>query len=1017
MKTPASPRPAAARGSIIITVVFLIAIMALLTASMITYSMSERRGNERNRLQLRAQNVAENIALYAAEQLTTKIYRLGTAPVGYFPWSGNSTSRIHMPTGNVSSTSNVLLSEFNSSTSGMEVRAAIEAASSYALVTDSNNPNFGLQVATARIPIIAKGTASLPPLGTMTSYVEQDMELALTPLFQFGMFYNMDMELYPSANFTVAGPVHTNNSLFAHPDAGSTNSILFTDRVTAVDYVVAYQSQKALTRYSDGTNPTLTPASGNVSFTHTNGSTVTNLKISATNLWRDCRWQTTDFPPTATQLSNFKTWATTTYNGNLRAGVHGVTKLVLPGIGSYKETDDASTTEDDRNNGRQIIEAPDHKRWNGSSFAWTTDSATLQQIKISWRAGLYIMANPSTTMRTGKLPNGTIVYLVPRSYRCWLNKINLDGTHTVTEVVLPGQPSYGQNAGADGILNTADDTMYQNDLPNRFTNTTSQGPNQLLRIPTGGNSWDAPFALNGTDVAGKVVVASPASFTTTGYATSGGSGAVFPADGATLPYGADAYFFDLRRANGHGAASTTSGASSYGRAGLTFLPRPIAKIDFDMARFKMMVDRVISSATTSTGYKLELPPGDGTGWTNCIYNASATTASFGLGVLHSGSYNQFPDATNQTRRDPFNLYYAPASPPTLPADPRTLAVSASELGATWYDGVAVYIHSVDAEQRSQTSGVNDRVDSGVRLWNGRGLAPTLTTAAKTGCTIATNDALYIVGHFNADGTINSAVASTGNGGYSAKWPDSASEKLCAVFGDSLNILSQPTYTQSGSSPSFTYAQTAGWCDAYSALPIATNDATWETAAGGSDDGVNNATTIRPGVYPNLNTPGSNGTAIRIKLAAVDTEVSTATVVGIVPSHHNPTGLTDRPPQSGTTGGGVFVTVGGKTGNNVNSGGANNFVRLLCNWSSRGLYIRGSIVGLFESRVAMEPFTHSRCYRAPGRFWGLHYNFSQANHDVPLEPIVLNATRLGFRRLTAAQYAAKKTSIEAMTAIP
>jgi Tfp pilus assembly protein PilX len=1014
MKTPAQPNARQDRGSIIITVVFLTAVMALLTASMITYSMSERRGNERNRLQLRAQNVAENIALYAAEQLTTKIYRLGTAPVGHFPWSGNSTSRVHMPTGNLSSTSNVLLSEFNSSDSGMEVRAAIEAASSYALVTDTTNPNFGLQVATARIPIIAKGTAALPPLGTMTSYVEQDMELALTPLFQFGMFYNMDLELYPSQDFTVTGPVHTNNSLMAHPDAGSTRSILFTDRVTASDYVIAYQSQKALTRYADGTNPSLTPASGNVSFTHTNGSTVVNLK-NGSNQWRDCRWLTTTFPPTASQLSNFKTWATTTYNGNLRAGVHGVTKLVLPGIGSYKETDDASTTEDDRNNGRQIIESPNHKRYNGSSFAATTDSATLKQIKISWRAGLYIMVNPSSTMRTGLLPDGaTTVYLLPRSYRCWLNKINNDGSHTVTEVVLPGQPSYGQGVGADGTLNTADDIMYQNDLPNRFTNTTAHGHNQILRIPTAANSWDAASAT-------ATIVDTTLPIRTSGYALTGGTGSTFPADASAAPYAADAYFFDLRRANGNGASSTTSGASSFGRAGLTFAPRPIAKIDFDMGRLKLMVDRVISDATASTGYKLDLPTAAGTDWNRCIYNSAATPASFGLGVKDTVSpfgFTVFPDASNQTRRDPFRLYYVPASPPTLPADPRSLVVSNTDLSAAWYDGVAVYIHSLDVEQRSQTSGVADRVDSGVRLWNGRGTAPTLTASGKTGCTVATNDAVYIVGHYNADGTINATTTDTANpGGYSAKYPDSASEKLCSVFGDALMILSQPTYTQSGSAGSYTYGQTAGWCDAKSALPIAGNATDWETAGGGSDDGVYNATAIRPGIYPNLNAPGSYGTSANTKLAAVATEVSTALVVGIVPSHHNPTGLTDRAPTSGTTGGGVYVTVGGKNGNNVNSGGANNFVRLLDNWSGVGLYIRGSIVGLFESRVAMEPFTHSRCYRAPGRYWGLHYNFSQANHDVPLEPIVLNATRLGFRRLTAAQYATRKTAIEAMTAIP
>ena len=62
------------------------------------------------------------------------------------------------------------------------------------------------------------------------------------------MFYNMDLELYPSGDLTLTGPVYTNNSLFAHPDAGSTKTITFTDRVTATDYIFAYQATKCDTR-------------------------------------------------------------------------------------------------------------------------------------------------------------------------------------------------------------------------------------------------------------------------------------------------------------------------------------------------------------------------------------------------------------------------------------------------------------------------------------------------------------------------------------------------------------------------------------------------------------------------------------------------------------------------------------------------------------------------------------------------------------------------------------------------
>ena len=308
---------------------------------------------------------------------------------------------------------------------------------------------------------------------------------------------------------------------------------------------------------------------------------------------------------------------------------------------------------------------------------------------------------------------------------------------------------------------------------------------------------------------------------------------------------------------------------------------------------------------------------------------------------------------------------------------------------------------MDAEVRAQTvAGINDRVDSGVRLINGRGPAASLTDATKTGCTIATNDAVYIIGHYNADGTINSTVTSTGNGGYSSKWPDSANEYLCSVYGDATSIMSQPTFTRAGAAGSYTFYQNDGWNDAYSALPSSASSSGWNTSAAGGQDGVYNASTIKPGALPTTNKPGTLGTAINTKFSAVPTEISTALVIGIVPSNHNPTGLTDRPPSVGA--------------NNVNSGGANNFPRFLEQWGdSNPLYIRGSMVALFESRVAMEPFTHSRCYDRPVRAWGLHNNLSLANHDVPLEPVVYSADRLGFRRLSATEYSARKAAIEAL----
>ena len=64
------------RGGALVTVIIFIAVMLILSGSLLQYTVGERRSNERNRLVLRSRNMAENAAIYASEQLTTKLRRL-----------------------------------------------------------------------------------------------------------------------------------------------------------------------------------------------------------------------------------------------------------------------------------------------------------------------------------------------------------------------------------------------------------------------------------------------------------------------------------------------------------------------------------------------------------------------------------------------------------------------------------------------------------------------------------------------------------------------------------------------------------------------------------------------------------------------------------------------------------------------------------------------------------------------------------------------------------------------------
>jgi hypothetical protein len=116
-----------------------------------------------------------------------------------------------------------------------------------------------------------------------------------------------------------------------------------------------------------------------------------------------------------------------------------------------------------------------------------------------------------------------------------------------------------------------------------------------------------------------------------------------------------------------------------------------------------------------------------------------------------------------------------------------------------------------------------------------------------------------------------------------------------------------------------------------------------------------------------------GSAVTVKFDPQPTEVSTCLLTGIV-----------------------------RTTSSQTSGGVHNFPRLLEYWPGTALAIRGSMVALFESQVATEPWS-IRAYQGAIRLWGLHQGLRDVNHDVPLEPIVIGAHRLRYLELTAAQY--------------
>jgi hypothetical protein len=68
---------------------------------------------------------------------------------------------------------------------------------------------------------------------TITATVYQSMNFALIPLFQFAIFYNMDMEINPGAGMTVNGHVHSNNNIWATGAGTGSSALTFSNEVDA----------------------------------------------------------------------------------------------------------------------------------------------------------------------------------------------------------------------------------------------------------------------------------------------------------------------------------------------------------------------------------------------------------------------------------------------------------------------------------------------------------------------------------------------------------------------------------------------------------------------------------------------------------------------------------------------------------------------------------------------------------------------------------------------------------------
>ncbi len=196
--------------------------------------------------------------------------------------------------------------------------------------------------------------------------MRRQIEVALIPVFQFGIFSDSDLSYFPGPAFDFAGRVHTNGNLFLAAD----NAVTFHNKISAAGDIIRKEMANG-----EGTSG----RSGAIKVPRAAGG-CDGSKPACRNLGMDEGSKIVG--PDSADNPNWINISTSIYNGLIVDGDTGAKELSLPFV-----SDDMSPAE--------IIKRP------GSS---ETDSSSLSESRLYNKAQIRVLINDSD----GDLPGGAI---------------------------------------------------------------------------------------------------------------------------------------------------------------------------------------------------------------------------------------------------------------------------------------------------------------------------------------------------------------------------------------------------------------------------------------------------------------------------------------------------------------------------------------------------------------------------------------------------------------------------------
>jgi len=446
MKLP-SYSSRAGRGSVILVVLIFTTVLSLIAGSLLTYTLTERRLNHTNRLRFQAKNATEAALEYAAAETRARL----TLNLN-FSATEFSTSPI---TAHKTRLRRLLPSRANKYNAvswrsvDLWVSQVSDTVRRYIDPSNAGNdfdPLRGQTVGAQSVRFIATARAADNVAQSM-GYATQSIEIRDAALFNYAIFYNLDMEFHPGPNMTVVGPVHSNQSSYLTEGGG----IQFTDTMTtAGSFIVGTKNSPSSRpsgrdiRFSTGVDD---DGDGAIDLLSVNDPTIDGARVGS---------YIDSYLSSRVAGSTFRDVASQAWNGYVQDKSHGITKQTPPGVLTGPQAHD-------------LIEAPD-----------ATGDATIEAQKFSNKAGLYLVVEPngdvhsffdasdaadykSSAVRAVWLATNPTKFITPpagmvesqrRMYdwreRKWINTIDVD-MGVMREAVMASSAGSAANFKVNGI--------------------------------------------------------------------------------------------------------------------------------------------------------------------------------------------------------------------------------------------------------------------------------------------------------------------------------------------------------------------------------------------------------------------------------------------------------------------------------------------------------------------------------------------------------------------------------------